>query len=215
MTIQEVFAKAENGTLTFEQFQALVGDAKFVDLTEGHYVSKQKYDNDVQQRDTQISTLNQTLESRKQDLTQLQTTLNDAGDIEAMKQAVTDLEELRKTYDKETKQYQRQLKDQAYDFAVRNFAHDLKFTSPAAERDFISQMKARNLTMENDTIIGASDFLAAYKQDNAESFVADTQPQTNPVPTFVQPTSNPTPPSPTLTQMMQWANEHPDQQFNF
>lgn len=215
MTIQEVFAKAENGTLTFEQFQTAMGTAKFVDLTEGNYVSKQKYESDIQQRDGQITTLNQTLESRGQDLIKLQDTLKEAGDIDAMKKAVTDLEELRKTYDKDTKQYQRQLKDQAYEFAVKDFAHGLKFTSPAAERDFISQMKARNLTMENGTIIGATDFLTAYKQDNAQSFVADTPAPTNPTPTFVQPTVTPTPAKPTLTQMMQWANEHPDQAVNF
>ena len=46
MTIQEVFAKAENGTLTWEQFQTAMGGAKFVDLTEGNYVSKQKYDDE-------------------------------------------------------------------------------------------------------------------------------------------------------------------------
>lgn len=215
MTIQEVFAKAENGTLTFEQFQTLVGTSKFVDLTEGNYVSKLKYDSDIQQRDGQITTLNQTLESRGQDLANLQSTLKDVGDVDAMKKAVADLEELRKTYDKDTKQYQRQLKDQAYDFAVKDFANGLEFTSPAAKRDFIAQMKAKNLTMENDTIIGASDFLAVYKQENAQSFVTNTPAPTNPTPTFVQPTTNPEPAKPTLTQMMQWANEHPDQPFNF
>lgn len=214
MTIQEVFAKAENGTLTFEQFQAAMGTAKFVDLTEGHYVSKQKYDSEIQQRDGQITTLNQTLEARNTDLANLQTTLKNAGDIDAMKKAATDLEELRKTYDKDTKQYQRQLKDQAYDFAVKDFANGLEFTSPAAKRDFIAQMKAKNLTMENDTIIGASDFLAVYKQENAQSFVTES-PTPAPVPTFVQPTVNPTPAKPTLTQMMQWANEHPDKPFEF
>ena len=83
MTIQEVFAKAENGTLTFEQFQTLMGTSKFVDLTEGNYVSKLKYDSDIQQRDGQITTLNQTLESRGQDLANLQSTLKDVGDVDA------------------------------------------------------------------------------------------------------------------------------------
>ena len=43
MTVKELFDKAEGGTLTWEQFQTAMGASKFVDLTEGHYVSKQKY----------------------------------------------------------------------------------------------------------------------------------------------------------------------------
>ena len=55
MTIKEVFDKAENGTLTWEQFQAAMGTAKFVDLTEGHYVSKQKYDDEAAELGKRLS----------------------------------------------------------------------------------------------------------------------------------------------------------------
>jgi hypothetical protein len=42
--IKTIFEKAENGTLTLEQFLAAAKEAKakFVDLSEGEYVSKQK-----------------------------------------------------------------------------------------------------------------------------------------------------------------------------
>ena len=73
------------------------------------------------------------------------------------------------------------------------------------------------LAYEDGKLIGADDFKAMYAQNDPKAFVADTPPTpaSNPVPTFVQPTVNPTPAKPTLTQMMQWANEHPDQPFNF
>lgn len=216
MTIQEVFEKSENGTLTFEQFQAIMGTAKFVDLTEGHYVSKQKYDSDIQQRDGQITTLNQTLENRNTDLSNLQNTLKEAGDIDALKQASQDLTALRQKYDTETKQYQRQLTQQAYEFAVREYANKQKFTSNAAKNDFTTQMIAKKLQFEDGKLIGADDFKAMYAQNDPKAFASDEPaPASNPVPTFVQPTVNPTPAKPTLSQMMQWANEHPDQQFNF
>ena len=99
MTVKEVFDKAENGTLTWEQFQAAMGTAKFVDLTEGQYVSRQKYDDDISTRDTQITTLNTTIQTRDQDLANLQQTLNDAGDINALKQASQDLASLQQKYD--------------------------------------------------------------------------------------------------------------------
>ena len=136
MTIKEVFDKAENGTLTWEQFQAAMGTAKFVDLTEGHYVSKQKYDDDISNRDTQITTLNTTIQTRDNDLATLQQTIKDAGDIDALKQASQDLADLRQRYDTETKQYQKQLRQQAYEFAVTEYVNGLKFTSKAAKNDF-------------------------------------------------------------------------------
>ena len=100
MTVKELFDKAENGTLTWEQFQAAMGDAKFVDLSEGHYVSKQKFDDEVAQRDTRINDLTTTISQRDTDLSALQQTLKDAGDLEALKGASKDLDELKKKYHK-------------------------------------------------------------------------------------------------------------------
>jgi hypothetical protein len=42
VNIKEIFDKAENGTLTFEQFEEISkqSNVKFADLSEGKYVSK-------------------------------------------------------------------------------------------------------------------------------------------------------------------------------
>ena len=216
MTIQEVFAKAENGTLTWEQFQTAMGSAKFVDLTEGHYVSKQKYDDDISTRDNQITTLNSTIQTRDNDLATLQQTLTDAGDIEALKQASQDLANLRQQYDTDTKQYQRQLKQQAYEFAVKEYAGKQKFTSKAAQNDFVNQMVAKKLQFEDGKLIGADDFRAMYAENDPNAFVTDAPaPVSTPVPTFVQPT-NPAPaPKPTLSQLMQMKNDNPNAIIDF
>lgn len=216
MTVKEVFDKAENGTLTWEQFQAAMGTAKFVDLTEGQYVSRQKYDDDISTRDTQITTLNTTIQTRDQDLANLQQTLNDAGDINALKQASQDLASLQQKYDTETKQYQRQLRQQAYEFAVTEYVNGQKFTSKAAKNDFKNQMIAKKLQFEDGKLIGADDFKAIYAQSDPDAFAVETPaPAPTPVPTFVQPTNNPAPSKPTLTQLMQMKNEHPDAIINF
>lgn len=216
MTIKDVFDKAENGTLTWEQFEANMGTAKFVDLTEGQYVSKQKYDDDISTRDTQITTLNTTIQTRDQDLATLQQTLTDAGDINALKQASQDLANLQQKYDTETKQYQRQLRQQAYEFAVTEYVNGLKFTSKAAKNDFKNQMIARKLQYEDGKLIGADDFKAIYAQSDPDAFATETPaaPPVNPTPTFVQPTNNPSQPKPTLSQLMQMKNEHPDAIIN-
>ena len=44
MNIKDLFDKAENGILTYDQFEALVKEngLKFADLSDGKYVSKSK-----------------------------------------------------------------------------------------------------------------------------------------------------------------------------
>lgn len=195
MNIKEIFDKAENGTLTYQQFLAAVqaANANFADLSEGNYVSKQRYEDELKQRDTRITTLSETIKTRDTDLATLQNTLKDAGDIEALKTASIDLDKLQKKYDKEMKEYQTQLAKQAYEFAVKDFANSKKFTSNAAKRDFVNSMIAKNLTIENGVIMGAEDFTNAYAKDNSDAFMTETQ-QSEPKPTFVAPTGNQTTP---------------------
>lgn len=214
MTVKELFDKAENGTLTWEQFQAAMGDAKFVDLTEGNYVSKQKYDDELSQKDTRINELTSTISTRDTDLANLQQKLKDAGDVDALKQASKDLADLQKRYEKETKDYQAQLSKQAYEFAVKEFANGKNFTSKAAKRDFTQAMLAKNLQFEDGKIIGAEDFVQMYSKDNDDAFVKPVDP--TPKPKFVGGTDgNKKPEKLSLSDMMRMKNENPDATFDF
>ena len=177
MQLKDLFDKAEGGVLTYEQFMAAAQEhkAKFVDLSEGKYVDKQKYDDDLSARDTRIRTLDDTLKTRDTDLGNLRTQLEAAGtDAGKLSTLTTDFANLQSKYDRDTKAYEKQLKDQAYKYAVRDFANQQKFTSQAAKRDFINSMLEKNFTMENDVIVGASDFVTAYTKDNTDAFVVDT-----------------------------------------
>ena len=177
MNLKDLFDKAENGTLTYDQFIAAAQEskAKFVDLSEGNYVDRQKYTDDLAARDTRIKTLDDTIKTRDTDLATLQDQLKNAGtDADKLGKLTDDFANLQKQYDKDTKAYEKQLKDQAYKYAVRDFANQQKFTSQAAKRDFINSMLEKNFTMENDVIVGASDFVTAYTKDNTDAFVVDT-----------------------------------------
>lgn len=202
MNIKDIFSKSENGALTLEQFEAIAkeGNAKFADLSEGAYVSKQKYDDDISVRDTRITTLDDTVKTRDTDLATLQKQLQDAGtDATKLGELNTNLTTLQSKYDKDTKALQKQLKDQAYSFAVKEFANSKKFTSQAAKRDFVNALLNKNLQLENDKIIGAEDFVTLYSADNADAFVVETPPTPapaeppKPTPSFVQPSGNPNP----------------------
>ena len=219
MNIKEIFDKAENGTLTFEQFEAIAkeGSAKFADLSEGKYVSKSKYDDDIGAKDNSIQQLNDTIAKRDTDLADLQTKLNDAGtDATKLSELQASFDSLQTKYADDTKAYQQQLEDQKYEFAVKEFANGKEFTSQAAKRDFVRSLTIEKLKMKGDTIIGADDFATEYAQENADAFVVanptpapEATPAPNPVakPQFVGSTPGPTAPKqPSLTELMQAAN---------
>lgn len=194
MNLKDLFDKAEGGVLTYDQFVALAQEskAKFVDLSEGKYVDKQKYDDDLSARDTRIKTLDDTIKTRDTDLGNLRQQLADAGtDADKLSKLTTDFTNLQTKYDKDTRAYEKQLKDQAYKYAVRDFANQQKFTSQAAKRDFINSMLEKNFTIENDVIVGASDFVTAYTKDNADAFAVETPatPPTVDKPHFVDTTT--------------------------
>lgn len=195
MTIKELFDKSENGTLDYATFEKLMkeGNAKFVDLSEGNYVSKDKYENEVSGKENQITQLNDTIKARDKDLKDLKSQLKEAGtDSEKLTELETQLGNLQTQYKQDTDNYKAQLSKQAYEFAVKDFANGKKFSSNAAKRDFISSMIAKELKMDGDKILGADDFVTAYSTDNADAFVVEQpkseEPKT-PKPTFSQPTS--------------------------
>ena len=178
MTIKELFEKAENGTLTYEQFNKLCTDngIKLADLSEGNYISKQKYEDELNSKVKEIETLNGTISTRDTDLAELKKKLEEAGtDAEKLTALTNDFDGLKTKYDTDVKNYKAQLKKQAYEFAVKEFANGKQFTSNAAKRDFINSMLSKDLKMENDTILGADDFVKVYSENNADAFVTETK----------------------------------------
>ena len=143
MNIQEIFSKAEDGKLDCATFEQLAKDAgaKFADLSEGKYVSKAKYDDDIKAKESSIEQLNGTIAQRDKDLADLQTKLNDAGtDATKLSELQANFDNLQTKYAEDTKAYQQQLEDQKYNFAVERYADTLEFTSQAAKRDFVRAM---------------------------------------------------------------------------
>lgn len=218
MKIKEVFEQAEDGTLTLEQFMEIAkkANAKFADLGEGEYVSKGKYETELASLNAQIENLNGTLGTRDTDLEALKQQLEAAGtDAEKLSTLSNDFTTLQSKYDADVKAFKEQLKKQAYEFAVKDFANKQKFTSNAAKRDFMQSMLAKGLKMEGDNILGAEDFKTAYSIDNADAFVVDNpEPVNEPEPlrpTFVESTpSMDTGRRLSLSEQMQMKNENPN-----
>lgn len=203
------FLKAlfEGGALSWEQFEKAVTDKgyKLADLSTGNYVSKLKFDDEIQTRDTKITDLTSQIANRDTDITDLKNKLSDANTDDRTKIAdlTKQLTTLQGNYDTQRTNFEKKLATQQYEFAVREFANTKKFTSNAAKRDFIKEMTSANLTMQDKSIMGADDFATKYQEANSDAFVVDTPPtppEPENKPTFIQPT----PPQPS-----------PENPFNF
>ena len=229
MNIKDLFDKAENGILTYDQFEALAKEngLKFADLSDGKYVSKSKYESDIkgytQQIDTlngQIETLNGTITTRDEDLANLQKQLELAGeDKTKLAELNTSMSDLQAKYEADTKSYEDKLRQQSYEFAVKEYANTQKFSSKASKRDFIRAMIDKGLTMEGDKLIGADDFREAYAVDNDDAFLVEKEPEPTPAP---EPAPEPTPeptvetaPIPTFVASTSGAPSADEDSFDF
>lgn len=232
MNVKEVFdnATSENKSLTYEQFEEIVkaNKAKFTDLAEGNYVSKQKYEDDLQTKETQISTLNESLNTRDTDLeaikgqlAEAQTELQNAGaNASKLEELNAQLADMKSKYDTETANLNNKLSAQAYEFAVRDFAGKQKFSSEAAKRDFTASMIQKGLPMENGSIMGATDYLKEYSKVNKDAFVQENKggEGSTPPPQFSASTSgngNSGGTKMSLSEMMKLKNENPNAVISF
>lgn len=174
--LKQFFDESEDGLLTYEQLMQMMKEAgsKFVDLSTGDYVAKNKYNSELQALNSQIESLNETLNTRDGDLADLKSKLEAAGaDGEKIASLTKDLETLQGKYNDDTKAFEDRLRKQSYEFAVREFANEQSFSSQAAKRDFIQTMIADNLKMKDGKIIGVDDFMEAYKKDNGDAFMTE------------------------------------------
>jgi len=179
MDVKELFDLAEGGSLNYEQFTELAkaNNVKLVDLNEGAYVSKNKYESELEAKSREIETLSGTITTRDTDLETLKKQLEAAGaDTSKLAELTSQLAELQGKYDADSKAYKKQLQEQAYQFAVKEFAGTKNFSSQAAKRDFIQAMIAKQLKMENNSITGADEFAREYEQSNEDAFITEYVP---------------------------------------
>lgn len=135
----------------------------------------------------QINTLNDQIKQRDADLTAMRDKLNAAqADAGKLTEAQTALSDLQAKYAADQKAWDEQKKAQAYEFAVKSKAGEMKFSSNAAKNDFVRSAIEKNMQLDGDRILGFDDFAKAYREADPSAFVLD-EPQ-KPQPTITLPT---------------------------
>ena len=147
---------------------------RFVDLSEGGYVAKGKHDDKVNALSAQVTDLQSQIEQRNTDMADLQTKLTaaaaDTGKLTEAQKALTDLQA---KYDSDKAEWEKRTAEQTYDFMLREKSNGLKFSSPAAKRDFLAQAKGKNFKIEGENMYGYDEFLSQYDTDNPGAFIKD------------------------------------------
>lgn len=211
----------KDGALTYEQLLAAVTGAKLnvVNVADGSYIAKTKYDNKVNSLTQQVTDLQSQVTQRDADLANLSEKLTAAqADAGKLSEAQTALTGLQSKYEADKQEWEQKSAQQAYEFMVRERANTLKFTSPAAKRDFIREANEKGFKVDGESLLGYDDFVTKYTADNPGALVEDKRagdPTPTP-PTIVIPNNGQNPPKKKgLMEMMKAKNENPDMVVDF
>ena len=196
---------------------------RFADLSEGGYVSVDKFNAQVNGLNQQVKDLQGQLASRDTDITGLQEKLTAAtADASKLVEVQQQLTGLQAKYTKDQKDWETKTTKQRKEFMVRERANGLKFTSEAAKRDFLGQANVKDFQLAAETLLGYNEFLAKYKAENPTAFVEEkpADPPADPPapkPNIVLPGNSGGTPgaNKSLAEMMKAKNANPDLVVSF
>ena len=191
---------------------------KLVDLSEGGYISADKYNDKTGSLSGQISDLQAQIQKRDSDMADLSAKLTaaqaDASKLSDAQQALTGLQT---KYESDKQEWAAKIERQAYEYDIRERASALKFTSQSAKRDFINQALGKGFKREGDALLGYDDFVSKDRESDPGAFVADEPDDGKKSPKIVVPSSSHEPEKKklTLSQLMIAKNENPNLEINF
>lgn len=145
---------------------------RFADLSEGGYVSVDRFNSQVNGLTQQVNDLTGQISQRDADITDLQDKLTAAQtDATKLNEAQTQISNLQTKYQQDQQAWEAKVTKQRKEFMVREQANGLHFSSAAAKRDFISQAQAKDFQLDGETLVGYVDFLTKYKAENPGALV--------------------------------------------
>ena len=134
----------------------------------------------------------------------------DGVDVDQMKQTIEDYKKKAEQADAE---YQQQIYERDFSDALKAELESVKFSSEAAKRSVMNDIKGAGLKLKDGKILGLNDLIGQIREKDASAFAADEDGK-EPA-KFTDPSKNP-PANPgrfskmTLVEKMKYANEHPN-----
>lgn len=132
-----------------------------------NYVTKGEYDKKVSRLESDRDTWKEKAETAETTLKSF-----DGVDVEGMKQSIADWKAKAEKAEQDAKDqlYQRDFSD-----ALKTELESVKFSSEAAKRAIMAEIKEAGLTMKNGKILGLNDLIEQMKKEDASAFVDESQ----------------------------------------
>ncbi len=137
---------------------------RFVDLSEGGYVSKEKYgelDTAKKGIEKQLKEANDTIESYKD------------MDIEGIKKSAADW---KKKYDEDTQKLNQQIEADRKAFAAERYIAGQKIKSPLSRKAILQEFLAQNLEFKDGTFTGADEYMEKVRKQYPDEFEQEQDP---------------------------------------
>lgn len=220
--LKKSFGTNEDGTpvaLTFDQLVEKLGAdkaTKLVNLADGGYVSKDKFDAkevELNGLRDQLATANATIQSYKD------------MDVDGIKKSVADWE---KKYNDDTAALNQKIADNERAYQEELFLRGYKFSSKAAADGIRAEFVKRKFPYEDGGFIGGKEFMEKLMADDdyKAAFVIETPatttdpepaPAPQPKPQFSDPNPHQPQPKPkaSLAELMRRKNENPNAEIKF
>lgn len=133
-------------------------EIKLADLSAGEYVSKDKFKAAETARDDYKARLTQANDKIKE---------FEGLDIDAVKKEAADWKQKAEQAEKDAAEKVHALE---YDTAVKEYVGGITFSSEAAKRAFVADLKAKELKLEGGKLLGADDFKAEMQKADPSAF---------------------------------------------
>lgn len=219
--LKALFGVSEDGqpvALTYEQLAEALSankELKLVNLADGGYVSKDKFD----AKETELEGVRQQLEAANQKIQSYKDM-----DIDGIKQSVSDWEQ---KYENDTAALRQQLAEQEQMHSLDMFLGGYQFSSKAAKDGVRAAFLSKKFPYEDGKFIGAKEYIDSLMADDdykGAFVVKSTEPTQSseaeppaPKPQFSDP--NPQKPQPKpkvgLAELMRRKNENPKAEIKF
>ncbi len=191
--LKKLFGTPKEGeapkAMTYEELEAAIDadkDIQVVDLKAGGYVAKEKFD----AKNTELAGVKQQLTDAN---AQIQSFKDQ--DVDGIRKKVSDWET---KYNEDTKKLRDQMAAQERSHAEEMFLSGYKFTSKAARKGILDELRDKNFQIENGTLLGGKEFMQSLmeNEDYKGAFVTEKPKEggeggENKPPIFAGPTGKP------------------------
>lgn len=131
---------------------------RFADLSEGQYISKEKYqtlETKIGGLETQLGEANNAIKSYK------------GMDIDGIKQSAAEWE---KKYKEDTEKLNIQIESDRKAFAAERFLGSQKIKSPLSRKAIMQDFLAQNLEFKDGSFVGADEYMTSVKEKYPDEF---------------------------------------------